>query len=1273
MVELIKKCCFVITLGLMSIISQVVSAQMLAGRIWLDVNEDGIENDTEPGISNINVSLFSEDMTLVSQQTSHHQGNYQFENLTDSNYLICLESDTFFGYGVTWYQGGNNVSNNNDLNPETGCTGLINTQLMSVDTENLDIGLINSEQASHFISKSHREAADTLENQNPIDLQQTDDFLRENGAVSSLAGRIWLDSDGDGWKDIQEPSIGQQLVTLYDEFNNKLSETIADNNGEYEFSGLPFSNYIVCLGDGSLPVTYRFTLFRAVNHEEFDNDGQPESGCTPIYITNGHAYKIKNIDFGLVEKPTNVNAINTNPTDTRPSPVPVRPNPGDSPQPTPIPAPLPIASPDPVIPVQDIPTTRPSPVPTRTPVNDEQPPQNPVDEPDDISNSNNYVTRIINRVGPGEIKAVPGSQLDFIRSCPSATDIDDANAYLAAPNYKWNFYCAGAINAENGAAFDSQRNRMIVWGGGHADYAGNEVYAFNLEGPNPGWERLNLPSPLPEHCDMRGTNYCPSVGSVEYLIKSPSEPGKLAPAARHTLDTIEYIPDLGEQGTLWSYSGSVWQGGFVSSAVWMFDTAQLNWTEHTRWNNSKPDANPDINARPHFVLNGLDVFSVYDPTNGTIYAHGNRRLKQYNPRTDQWSLLTDDGNVSNTNVHSTAAYDWEHKKLVVIGGSPDYPITPSYYDLRSVGLSKRATYYDLVTVGDNEIQYTDAPGLIYEPDADVFVAWSGGRSVYVLDMESNPPTWEKVLLEGDDPGRAAIMGTFGRMRYVPDKKVMMLVNRVALKDDGFSIIKNQQQANVYFFRLPARFYKNSQVPGSVLPVQDEDPALDNPFQENTVKHLYPQGNIADALYELIPGDTLIIHQGEHFIDKFVQITAQGTPEAPVIIKAAEGEERPVISTLTRVRQNTFSIGGRASHITIKGLEITNGNHEDGVKLLGEHVSHITLEDLHIHHVSIGVRVATDADHVIIRNNHIHDTGHQRLDQYGSLAGIATGEGMYLGCHRGTCSLSDSVIENNLIHDVSPLAEQGDGIEMKTRSHDNVIRNNVVYNMGSRSYGGYGGILVWGWADDPDTDSWNDNIVEGNVVWGNVSLFDVGIEAISHAVVRNNIVFNVHTGLASNPQFNGGPYLNIPVNDVNIVNNTVAQATIGTRLNWDDPENAVFANNIVHSNGSYAVDCRTFLRGTFSQNMIKGPISCEQSHSGLIVNNNLPDIFQDPGSMNFWLQPGAQALIGQGASQYAPADDFNGSARNGVIDIGAYQTDGASTNPGWIIQQGQFKQ
>src|SRR5262245_48838500 len=54
---------------------------------------------------------------------------------------------------------------------------------------------------------------------------------------------------------------------------------------------------------------------------------------------------------------------------------------------------------------------------------------------------------------------------------------------------------AGVISAWSGAAFDRKRNRLVLWGGGHSDYHGNELYAFSTETLT--WERLTDPTPDP--------------------------------------------------------------------------------------------------------------------------------------------------------------------------------------------------------------------------------------------------------------------------------------------------------------------------------------------------------------------------------------------------------------------------------------------------------------------------------------------------------------------------------------------------------------------------------------------------------------------------------------------------------------------------------------------------------------------------------------------------------------------------------------------------------
>src|SRR5688500_2675426 len=56
----------------------------------------------------------------------------------------------------------------------------------------------------------------------------------------------------------------------------------------------------------------------------------------------------------------------------------------------------------------------------------------------------------------------------------------------------------GLMAAWSGGIYDTDRERLVVWGGGHNDYAGNEVYAFGpLNAAAPKWQRLTDPSVPP--------------------------------------------------------------------------------------------------------------------------------------------------------------------------------------------------------------------------------------------------------------------------------------------------------------------------------------------------------------------------------------------------------------------------------------------------------------------------------------------------------------------------------------------------------------------------------------------------------------------------------------------------------------------------------------------------------------------------------------------------------------------------------------------------------
>jgi hypothetical protein len=155
--------------------------------------------------------------------------------------------------------------------------------------------------------------------------------------------------------------------------------------------------------------------------------------------------------------------------------------------------------------------------------------------------------------------------------------------------------------------------------------------------------------------------------------------------------------------------------------------------------------------------------------------------------------------------------------------------------------------------------------------------------------------------------------------------------------------------------------------------------------------------------------------------------------------------------------------------------------------------------------------------------------------------------MYIGGHDGSIRTTDSLFEGNYIHHLRSTSNGGnDGIEIKFGSYNNIVRNNVIHDttIGRQ----YPGIFVYG--GGPGT-----NLVEANVIWN----AGEGIQVVSDAIVRNNIVFNcVNSGITA------APHAAVPqVRNASIIHNTLFNAPIGVRMRWAKATNMVFANNAIY--------------------------------------------------------------------------------------------------------------
>ncbi|SOD98089.1 Ig-like domain-containing protein [Caenispirillum bisanense] len=85
---------------------------------------------------------------------------------------------------------------------------------------------------------------------------------------------------------------------------------------------------------------------------------------------------------------------------------------------------------------------------------------------------------------------------------------------------------ASILQAWSSMAWDSNRNDLIFWGGGHANYSGNEIYRFDTD--TLSWQRASLPTAFETTANQ----------AVFQTVDGPDH----SPISAHTYDNNEFLP-----------------------------------------------------------------------------------------------------------------------------------------------------------------------------------------------------------------------------------------------------------------------------------------------------------------------------------------------------------------------------------------------------------------------------------------------------------------------------------------------------------------------------------------------------------------------------------------------------------------------------------------------------------------------------------------------------------------------------------------------------------
>ena len=404
--------------------------------------------------------------------------------------------------------------------------------------------------------------------------------------------------------------------------------------------------------------------------------------------------------------------------------------------------------------------------------------------------------------------------------------------------------------------------------------------------------------------------------------------------------------------------------------------------------------------------------------------------------------------------------------------------------------------------------------------------------------------------------------------------------------------------------------------------------------------LEPGADVASLTAAMGPGDSFIFHAGTYELPGPLTWVGVGTEVDPIhITDAGDGEVILRLMAGGHIVRLNDSAFVNVDNLTLEGDD-THYQENGFTGLVINNSADISVSNMVVRHVgSHGFVFANDNQRLSITENDLSD--------------MRTGVGMSAGCGNASCWMSDSVIANNLVHDV--IGDRRYGIELLPGCQGNTIANNVVFNVTGIGIG------------VSTTEFGPANQVVGNVVW---DATNTGIRTAGASVVRNNIVFRIEgNGIRASNQFADS------LQDVVISHNTVVDTTdYGIRIeSWEGKTGMVLTNNaIANPTGrAFSVDEDEFDEGNYiSGNVMTGLVDRLDALMGHFSPGLGYGDFEDPAAWDFYPTP-SSSLLGMGdpaADAWVPEVDFSDFARDGSgPDVGAYEYVGDG-NPGWIVQE-----
>ena len=311
--------------------------------------------------------------------------------------------------------------------------------------------------------------------------------------------------------------------------------------------------------------------------------------------------------------------------------------------------------------------------------------------------------------------------------------------------YSFNVAAYNVMNAWGGAAADTVHNQLIVTGGGHSDYNGNEVYSLNLNLPNPTMTRQTNPSG-----PYNATGQANADGT---------------PVSRHSSGGLVYLPN--EDAVLYLGYG-VGPTPLPATTAWWYSRAAKSWTQK--------GALPDMGNNTGWLC-ALDTTQASESVVCVDLQYNN--LFRYTPASDTWTTLG--SGTAKVPYLGNCVVHPDQKVMICIG-----PASGQAAGIYSISLKSPYSTTNITssTSGCSALYGVNGPGLDFDSSTGLIVGYTGsGNSVVLFDVISG--ICQTKTFSGGPSTSGYAAGMFGRLAYFPKLNKHVIVNNAT--GDAFTL------------------------------------------------------------------------------------------------------------------------------------------------------------------------------------------------------------------------------------------------------------------------------------------------------------------------------------------------------------------------------------------------------------------------------------------------------------------------------------------------------